>query len=61
MASDSSALRDGIGSESGIDIKVKFTPGRAPGLLGMAGIEIGLAASFGDSRMNLRTREDLSR
>ncbi len=55
-----SALRDDFGPESDIDVLVEFAPGRAPGLLGMAGMEIDLSALFGGRKVDLRTPEDLS-
>ena len=56
-----SALRDNFGPESDIDVLVEFAPGRAPGLLGIAGMEIDLSALFGGRKVDLRTPEDLSR
>lgn len=35
-----SALRSDFGPESDIDVLVEFLPGRTPGLLGMAGMEL---------------------
>ncbi|MCY3955034.1 MAG: nucleotidyltransferase family protein [Nitrospira sp.] len=55
-----SALREDFGPESDIDVLVEFAPGRAPGLLGMAGMEIDLSALFGGRKVDLRTPEDLS-
>ena len=55
-----SALRDDFGPESDIDVLVEFAPDRAPGLLGMAGMEIDLSALFGGRKVDLRTPEDLS-
>ena len=56
-----SALREDFGPESDIDVLVEFAPGCAPGLLGMAGMEIDLSALFGGRKVDLRTPEDLSR
>ena len=56
-----SALREDFGPESDIDVLVEFAPDRAPGLLGMAGMEIDLSALFGGRKVDLRTPEDLSR
>ena len=56
-----SALREDFGPESDIDLLVEFAPGRTPGLLGMAGMEIDLSALFGGRKVDLRTPEDLSR
>lgn len=56
-----SALRTDFDSESDIDVLVEFTPGYAPGLLGIAGLEIELSELFGGRKVDLRTPEDLSR
>ena len=56
-----SALRADFGPESDIDVLVEFAPDRAPGLLGLAGMEIELSALFGGRKVDLRTPEDLSR
>ena len=56
-----SALRADFGPESDIDLLVEFAPGRAPGLLGIAGMEIELSCLFGGRKVDLRTPEDLSR
>lgn len=56
-----SALRTDFGPESDIDVLVEFEPGRTPGLLGMAGLEIELSVLFGGRKVDLRTPEDLSR
>ena len=56
-----SALRADFDTESDIDVLVEFVPGRTPGLLGIAGMEIELAGLFGGRKVDLRTPEDLSR
>ena len=56
-----SALRADFGPESDIDVLVEFAPDCAPGLLGLAGMEIELSALFGGRKVDLRTPEDLSR
>ena len=56
-----SALRDDFGPESDVDVLVEFAPDRAPGLLGIAGMEIELSALFAGRKVDLRTPEDLSR
>ena len=56
-----SALRDDFNSESDVDFLVEFEPGRVPGLLGIAGIEIELSELLGGHRADVRTAEDLSR
>ena len=47
--------------DSDIDLLVEFQPGRVPGLLGIAGMEIELSALLGDRKVDLRTAADLSR
>ena len=56
-----SALRDGFGADSDIDVLVEFEPDRTPGLFGMARMERELSTLFGVRRVDLRTPEDLSR
>jgi predicted nucleotidyltransferase len=56
-----SALRDDFGCDSDVDLLVEFEPGRLPGLIGLAGMEIQLSALFGGREVDLRTYEDLSR
>lgn len=56
-----SALRADFSAESDIDILVEFIPGYAPGLLGIAGMEIELSRLLDGRKVDLRTPEDLSR
>ncbi len=56
-----SALRGDFGPQSDIDVLVEFAPDCAPGLLGIAGMEIELSALFDGRKVDLRTPEDLSR
>ena len=42
-----SALRSDFGPESDIDLLIEFEPGRTPGLLGIAGMEMDLGRMFG--------------
>ena len=56
-----SALRGDFGPRSDIDVLVEFVSGCAPGLLGIAGMEIELSALLGGRKVDLRTPEDLSR
>ena len=56
-----SALRSDFGPESDVDVLVEFAPGRAPGLLGLAGMEMELSTLFDGRKVDLRTPEDLSR
>ncbi|HKH46347.1 MAG TPA: nucleotidyltransferase family protein [Thermoanaerobaculia bacterium] len=47
--------------DSDIDLLVEFEPGREPGLLGLATMEVELAAMLGGKKVDLRTPQDLSR
>lgn len=55
-----SALRGELRPDSDIDLLVEFEPGRTPGLLRLAGLELELEALLG-RRVDLRTPADLSR
>ena len=55
-----SALRSDFGPESDIDLLVEFEPGRTPGHLGIAGMEMDLGRMFG-RKVDLRTPGELSR
>lgn len=55
-----SALRGELRADSDIDLLVEFEPGRTPGLLGIARLELELAEMFGRP-VDLRTLADLSR
>lgn len=55
-----SALREGFGPESDIDLLVEFEPDRIPGLLGVADMELELSELFSGRKVDLRTPEDLS-
>ena len=55
-----SALRSDFGPESDVDLLVEFEPGRTPGLLGVAGMELDLSRMLG-RKVDLRTPGDLSR
>ena len=56
-----SVLTGAARPDSDVDLLVEFEPGRAPGLLGLAGIEAELSALLGGRRVDLRTARDLSR
>ncbi|MGO9951217.1 MAG: nucleotidyltransferase family protein [Dissulfurispiraceae bacterium] len=56
-----SMLRGEDRPDSDLDLLVEFEPGKAPGLLGLAGIEAELSALLGEQRVDLRTARDLSR
>lgn len=55
-----SALRGELRPDSDIDLLVEFNPGRVPGLLRLAGLELQLAELLGRD-VDLRTPGDLSR
>ncbi len=55
-----SMLRGKDRPDSDVDLLVEFEPGKAPGLLGLAGIEAELSALLGGRRVDLRTALDLS-
>ena len=55
-----SVLRDDFGPDSDIDVLVEFEPGRAVGLLRLAGMELELSELLG-RKVDLRTAADLSR
>lgn len=55
-----SALRDDFSSASDVDILVEFRPGRTPGLIQLAQMELELETVLGRP-VELRTYEDLSR
>jgi uncharacterized protein len=47
--------------DSDIDLLVEFEPGKEPGLLGLAGIEMELSQLIGGRQVDLRTPQDLSK
>ena len=55
-----SALRSDFRADSDFDLLVEFDPGRIPGLLGMAGLELELSELLVGRKVDLRTPEDLS-
>ncbi len=55
-----SVLKGADRPDSDVDLLVEFGPGKEPGLLGLAGIEIELSELLG-RRVDLRTPEDLSK
>ena len=56
-----SVLKGTAGPDSDVDLLVEFEPGRAPGLLALAGIEAELSAQLDGRHVDLRTAQDLSR
>lgn len=55
-----SVLRDDFRDDSDVDVLVEFRPGKVPGLLAVAAMELELGELFG-REVELRTYEDLSR
>lgn len=49
------------GPDSDIDLLVEFDPGRTPGLIRLASLELELSQLLGGREVELRTYEDLSR
>ena len=47
--------------DSDIDLLVEFEPGKEPGLIALAAMELELADLLGGGLVDLRTRQDLSR
>jgi len=60
MAFFGSVLRDDFGADSDVDVLVEFEPGREPGLIALAGMELDLSDILG-RKADVRTPEDLSR
>lgn len=60
LAAFGSVLRNDFGPDSDIDVLVEFQPGQAPGLVGLAAMELELGALIG-REVELRTYYDLSR
>lgn len=56
-----SVPRDDFSDGSDVDVLVKFAPGRTPGLLSLAAMELELSGLVGGREVELRTYEDLSR
>ena len=56
-----SVLKGNDGPGSDVDLLVEFEPSAVPGLLGLAAIEMELAALLGGRKVDLRTAQDLSR
>jgi predicted nucleotidyltransferase len=56
-----SVLKGTARRDSDIDLLVEFEPGKEPGLLALAGMELELSQRLGGRRIDLRTPEELSR
>jgi len=56
-----STLEGTAGPQSDIDLLVEFEPGRKPGYVRLAEIEMEIAAMLGGRRVDLRTEGELSR
>ena len=55
-----SVLTESFTPESDVDVLVEFEPGRTPGMLRMAGLELELSELLG-RKVDLRTAAELSR
>ena len=56
-----SVLKGTARPDSDVDLLVEFVPGKEPGLIGLAAIEIELSRLLGGRHIDLRTPQDLSR
>ena len=56
-----SILRDDFRPESDVDVLVEFEPGRVPGLIRLAGLELELSALLGGRKVDMNTPKCLSR
>lgn len=50
-----SVLRDDFRPDSDVDVLAEFEPGRVPGLIGLAGIELELSELLGGRKVDLNT------
>jgi predicted nucleotidyltransferase len=50
-----SVLRDDFRPDSDVDVLAEFAPGRVPGLIGLAGIELELSELLGGRKVDLNT------
>ena len=55
-----SVLKGTARQDSDVDLLVEFEPGKAPGLIALAGIEAEFSALIGGRRIDPRTPQDLS-
>ncbi|MBI4317174.1 MAG: nucleotidyltransferase family protein [Chloroflexi bacterium] len=56
-----SALRPDFGPDSDVDVLVEFEPDHIPGLFGIARMEQELSTLLEGRKVDMRTKEDLSR
>jgi len=56
-----SVLRDDFGPDSDVDVLVEFEPGKAPGLIRLAGMELELSQMLGGRKVDMNTPQCLSR
>ncbi|WP_133510131.1 nucleotidyltransferase family protein [Candidatus Thiosymbion oneisti] len=56
-----SQLKGAARPDSDLDLLVEFEPGKEPGLIALAAIELELSDLLGGSLVDLRTAQDLSR
>lgn len=61
LAAFGSVLSERFHPGSDIDLLVEFEPGRLPGLVALAAMELELSEFFAGREVELRTYEDLSR
>lgn len=61
LAAFGSVLGEHFLPGSDIDLLVEFEPGRLPGLVALAAMELELSELFAEREVELRTYEDLSR
>ena len=55
-----SVLRDDFSPKSDVDVLVEFTPGHAPGLIRLAGMELELSAVLRGRKVDMNTPKCLS-
>jgi predicted nucleotidyltransferase len=56
-----SVLKGTARPDSDIDLLVEFAPGRVPGMMTLAAMELELSDMLGGRKVDLRTRKELSR
>lgn len=56
-----SVLRNDFRPDSDVDVLVEFEPGRVPGLIGLAGMELELSKILGGRKVDMNTPMCLSR
>lgn len=61
LAAFGSVLDERFRPDSDVDLLVEFEPGKLPGLVALAAMELELSGLFAGREVELRTYEDLSR